>query len=221
MPTRITSFYLLFILTIGVSAVCLALPRAISAFHILSIKNQLSSQTLSEAQFQKVKTGLQAALEWSDDPDYYFFWERSLSKRGIDSANEAMRSSFREERISLLKKGLSRAPARPYEWARLAHLYSLQDHANLAYEALKMSVYTGPNIRPLHLSRVFTLSKIWLELDSADRIFFHKEAELAFRYQRSKVIRSSKNNKNMRRVFKETWSADQLKLLSYYKLLLK
>jgi len=148
MPTRITSFYLLFILTIGVSAVCLALPRAIAAFHILSIKNQLSSQSLSEAQFQKVKTGLQAALEWSDDPDYYFFWERSLSKRGIDSANEAMRSSFREERISLLKKGLSRAPARPYEWARLAHLYSLQNYAHLAYKALKMSVYTGPNIRP-------------------------------------------------------------------------
>ena len=221
MPTKITSFFLLFIMTIGVSAVFLALPRAMSAFHILSIKNELSSQTLSEAQYKKVKTGLQEALAWSDDPEYYFFWERSLSKRGVDSAGEAKRSSFREKRISLLKKGLSRAPARPYEWARLAHLYSLQDQAHLAQKALKMSVYTGPNIRPLHLSRLFTLSKIWLELDFADRIFFHKEVELAFRYQRSKVIRSSKNNKNMRRVFKETWSADQSKLLSYYKLLLK
>ena len=220
MPTRITSFYLLFILTIGVSAVCLALPRAIAAFHILSIKNQLSSQSLSEAQFQKVKTGLQAALEWSDDPDYYFFWERSLSKRGVDSVGEAIRSSFIEERISLLKKGLSRAPARAYEWARLAHLYSLQDHAHLAHKALKMSVYTGPNIRQLHLSRLLTLSKIWLELNPLDRNFFYKEAELAFRYHRSKVIRFSKNNKNLRNIFKETWSADQSKLLSYYKLLL-
>jgi len=214
-------FYLVFIITIGVSTVCLALPRAISAFHILSIKNEVSSQTLSETQFQKIKTGLQAALEWSDNPDYYFFWERSLSKRGIDSAGEAKRSSFREKRISLLKKGLSRAPARPYEWARLAHLYSLQDQAHLAQKALKMSVYTGRNVRPLHVSRLFTLSKIWLELASADRNFFYKEAELAFRHQKSKVIRSSKNNKNMRDVFKEAWSDDQSKLLSYYQLLLK
>lgn len=197
-----------------------ATPSLIANLQILTIKPELSLSVLSEEQYKKVSVGIDRAIGWFEDPEYYFLKERSLLRARKARAAETQRSEYYDQRIGLLVKGLSLASARPFELARLAHLYAgIGDNKN-AKIALFHSLSAGPHIQNLYFTRFLTLSKIWQGIEAEDRKQMDTIIRLAYQHKTWKVIRVAKVSVEARKLVVYILKKDPKKLLEFYRRIL-
>jgi hypothetical protein len=206
---------------IGVSVLILSFPRMLASYHILSIKSELKLKTLTPKQYQGIKAALELALTWTEDPEYYFLLERSLSRVKNHYSREISPLENYQVRIRLLKKGLSISAVRPYEWARLAHLYTLTGDQDLAEKTLWLSMKTGPFVPPLSISRLISLSHLWAELSDGQKRDFSIIIKLALLYQKDEVVRLTTRNIRLLRMVKFSLRGRPAELEEFYKLFLK
>ncbi|MDP6832675.1 MAG: hypothetical protein QF512_17095, partial [Alphaproteobacteria bacterium] len=98
-----------------------------------------------------------------------------------------------------LKTGLSKSPANPYAWARLAYLgLRLEGEVVDAKDALIMSLFTGPFERSLVHSRIEYALAIWHQLDASQQTMIHEQIVLLARIDRRRLYAIARQNPNYR-----------------------
>ncbi len=90
------------------------------------------------------------------------------------------------------------SPAKPYELARLAHLYLRLGNKELAHNCLDLSIETGPHIRPLYYTRLLTLEGIWEGLRFIEKSRYIPLIRAGFRYRQDLFIIAAKRSRAFR-----------------------
>ena len=205
---------------ISVLVLNLSYPRIISLFNLLPVKYEMGLKRLSEEQFQAVKIAIHSASDSNRVPEYYFLEERQISRTKFSKATPKYKKAIIDERIRLLNAGLVGAGARPYELARLAHLYALKGDPVRARKALDLSILTGPFIRPLYITRFLTLSKLWPELTDKEKKRYSKLIKLVYKYRKAWLVTRAKKLKVMRKMMAYHFGSDLKELIKFYRLVL-
>jgi len=205
---------------ISVLVLILSYPRIISLFDLLPVKYEMGLKQLSEEQFQAVKVAIDSASNSHGAPEYYFLKERQISRTKFSSATPEDEKANIDERIRLLNAGLAGAGARPFELARLAHLYAFKGDSVRAKSALDLSILTGPFIRPLYATRFLTLSKLWPGLSDKDKKSYSKVIRLVYTQRKSWLITRAKKIQVIRKMMAYHFGADLKELIKFYRLVL-
>jgi hypothetical protein len=191
-------------LSLAFALLWLAVPRTMAAFlHVpgdLILRSIQTNQTVSNEDLHQFIVSRQNALEWVDGG-------RTWSDQGLAYLRLAENTGYASfagqgylaEGAEALKRGLSKAPASPYAWARLAYLRLLQDGmGGAAKRALMMSLFTGPLERRLIDSRIQYGLIIWHQLDASQQSMIHKQILLLDKTNRQRLYHIVRQNPNYR-----------------------
>ena len=198
---------LLFALAGGLILLVLAVPRTfvsvvtLPGLHVLNaIQNDAE---FSREDLQVLSRGLERASAWIDSG-------RIETDQGLAQLRLARTAGYRseegrrflDEAGESLRRGLARAPANPFAWARLAFVRLAKDGPSKAVtEALVMSMKTGADDPRLRFSRLPLFLSAWEWFDEDGRRMAEAQirrawmtsprttAEIARRHDRSEAVR--------------------------------
>jgi hypothetical protein len=146
-------------LVLAVPIIYLAIPRAVSAIvavpgdHVL--RRVQNGEAVSDKNLDTLIESRERALAWFDSGRLHTDLALAvlLKAERLGPESEELEKTFADRAIDLIHLGLSRAPARPYAWTRLAHAEMLANGVSPASaRALEMSFRTGAH-NP-HLAKI-------------------------------------------------------------------
>jgi hypothetical protein len=190
------------ILTIGVGALVLlslAWPRLRASFSYLPVDTAISNYWKDRTMDQQQLTGLIArARESNGLHDHYRYWE-GLSELQMLSAQDPEKSFWQrrqalEQTILAAEEVVSRAPAKPRTWLRIARVKAyLQYPDEQVTVALKMSILTGRVEPTLMITRLELGLNYLARLDTEAVLLIRDQVVLTWSLHRNLMLSQMKS----------------------------
>ena len=191
-------------LSLGLALIWLAVPRTVGAFLNLPgdpvLEAMQTGRPVSNEELHRFVLSRERSLKWVDDgrawSDLGLAHLRLAELSGYDTFSGV---GYLAASTEALKTGLSKSPANPYAWARLAYLGLRQEGEGIdAKEALIMSLFTGPFERSLVDSRIEYALVIWHQLDVGQQDMIHEQIVFLARFDRRRLYQIARQDPSYR-----------------------
>lgn len=183
------------LLLVAAGLLFLAVPRTVGALVCarcdLTLRKLQEQETVAPADLEALAGSLAGGRWWAGDgrlrTDLGLAYLLLAEDRSIGAAASA---EYLEKAVVALKDGLSRAPANPYAWARLAYAEATKGTWSPdALSALRMALMTAPYEPPLLWSRLRMSFLAWPELPAGDRELVFQQVRFAWKTDPAELAR--------------------------------
>ncbi|MFN0044548.1 MAG: hypothetical protein ACKVSF_15205 [Alphaproteobacteria bacterium] len=187
----------------GIALVWLSVPRLAAQIHsaphdqiLRDLQTARPDAPVSGEAVRDALKGKLAALAWLDDPrirtDLGALELLGASTFGYDTPTGR---TLIDRAIESHVRGLSRDPAQPYAWTRLAIARLARDGMSPELNALlKMAIATAPREPQLVLERIDLALTVWQTLDNGARAMVYGQIVIAAEYYERRLAQIAKRH---------------------------
>jgi len=184
---------------LGVVLLTLSYPRLMSSYTYIPVQIALTKHWKGDSikiqQFPFLIEITEKAIEYQGDVRYWIGlgWLQYLNARQLGFSKQEGQQLLHSSQKSF-EKAVSKSPASPEVWLRLAWIHSLLKHDNAeVVNTLKMSIYTGRAERYLIKNRLELALKYIDYFDKEDLSLLTDQTKLAWRFYKRDMLKFIKD----------------------------
>lgn len=187
------------VIILSITTLILSYPRLMSSYTYIPVQIALTKHWKGDSikiqQFPQLIETTKKAIEHQSDVRYWIGlgWLQYLYARKSGFLNQEGKELLNSAQQSF-EKAVSKSPASPEVWLRLAWIHSLLKHDNTeVVNTLKMSIYTGRAERYLIKDRLELALEYADYFEKEDKSLLSDQIQLAWRFYKRDMLKFIKD----------------------------